>query len=231
MSTADQQIADILAQYGEPLAGNIWRVQGQAVIYHKALERIAAQAGIAFGPPTILRAERDEAVLLVTGSMGERTEWSIGEALVHVNYRVSGRQAAYVYAMAEKRAKDRVILKLVGLHGLLYSEEEADEFKSSAASVAASETAALGQEEQPQGVELTAKTKAGRDKAKGAQGGADALKRKIDKAGSINAVTDLMLLPETQKSLNELPVAVRDDIRDYAKARLVALGWPAKQAA
>ena len=36
---------------------------------------------------------------------------------------------------------------------------------------------------------------------------------------------------ETQKSLNELPVAVRDEIRDYAKARLVALGWPSKQAA
>ena len=33
--------------------------------------------------------------------MGERLEWSIGEALVNVNYRVSGRQAAYVYAMAE----------------------------------------------------------------------------------------------------------------------------------
>ncbi len=40
-----------------------------------------------------------------------------------------------------------------------------------------------------------------------------------------------MLLPETQKSLNELPVAVRDEIRAYAKARLVALGWPSKQAA
>jgi hypothetical protein len=31
--------------------------------------------------------------------------------------------------MAEKRAKDRVILKLIGLHGLAYSEEEADDFK------------------------------------------------------------------------------------------------------
>jgi hypothetical protein len=231
MSTADQQIADILAKYGEPIAGNIWRVQGQAVIYHKALERIAAQAGIAFHPPTILRAERDEAVILVTGSMGERTEWSIGEALVHVNYKISGRQAAYVYAMAEKRAKDRVILKLVGLHGLLYSEEEADEFKSSAASVASSETASLGQGMQPHEVGTPTKSKAGRGKAKGARGGADEIKREIDKAASINAVTDLMLLPETQKSLNELPVAVRDEIRDYAKARLVALGWPSKQAA
>ncbi len=105
MNTADQQIADILTKYGEPIAGNIWRVQGQAVIYHKALERIAAQAGIAFHPPTILRAEHDEAVILVTGSMGERTEWSIGEALVNVNYLVPGAESAYVYAMAEKRER------------------------------------------------------------------------------------------------------------------------------
>jgi hypothetical protein len=32
--------------------------------------------------------------------------------------------------MAEKRAKDRVVLKLIGLHGLVYSEEESDDFKS-----------------------------------------------------------------------------------------------------
>src|SRR3954462_6887531 len=230
MSTADQQIADILAQYGEPIAGNIWRVQGQAVIYHKALERIAAQAGIAFGSPTVLRAERDEAVVLVTGSLGERTEWSIGEALVHVNYRVSGRQAAYVYAMAEKRAKDRVILKLVGLHGLLSSEEDADEPKSSAVSGEGPEDALQGEAKLPHEVEATAKPKSGK-KAKGSQGGADAIKRKIDKAASIKAVTDLMLLPETQKSLDGLPSAVRDEIRDYAKARLIALGWPSKQAA
>jgi hypothetical protein len=132
MASADQQITDILGKYGEPFAGNVWRVQGNAVIYHKALERIAAQAQIRFDPPTIIRAERDEAVMLVTGRMGERTEWSVGEALINVNYRVSGRQAAYVFAMAEKRAKDRVILKLIELHGLLYSEEEADDFKDAA---------------------------------------------------------------------------------------------------
>src|SRR5215207_9191072 len=231
MSTADKQIADILAKYGEPIAGNIWRVQGQAVIYHKALERIAAQAGIAFASPTILRAERDEAVILVTGRMGERTEWSIGEALVNVNYRISGRQAAYVYAMTEKRAKDRVILKLIGLHGLLYSEEEADELTSVAVSVETSEDGLQSEGMLPHEAGTPTKSKPGKSKAKGSQGGADELKRKIDKAGSINAVTDLMLLPETQKSLNELPVAVRDEIRDYAKARLVALGWPSKQAA
>src|SRR5919199_2621921 len=140
MNNADKQIADILAKYDEPFAGNIWRVQGNAVIYHKCLERIPAQAKTVYDPPTVLRAERDEAVILVTGHMRitppgggdpvERTEWSIGEALVNVNYRVSGKQSAYVYAMAEKRAKDRVILKLIELHGLVYSEEEADELKA-----------------------------------------------------------------------------------------------------
>ncbi len=129
MNTTDSKIAEVLAKFGEPMAGNVWRVQGQPVIYHKALERIAAQAQIQFEPPSIVRAERDEAVILVTGRMGERVEWSIGEALIGVNYRISGKQAAYVYAMAEKRAKDRVILKLIELHGLVYSEEEADEFK------------------------------------------------------------------------------------------------------
>jgi hypothetical protein len=229
MNASDKKIADVLARFGEPMAGNVWRVQGTAVIYHKALERIAAQAGIAFAPPTLLRAERDEAVVLVTGSLGERTEWSIGEALVHVNYRVSGRQAAYVYAMAEKRAKDRVILKLVGLHGLLSSEVEADAFKTGAVSVEGPEDATQG-EATPPGVEAAAKPRSGK-RAKGSQGGADAIKRQIDKAASINAVTDLMLGPETQKSLNELPSAARDEIREYAKARLVALGWPSKQAA
>ena len=161
--------------------------------------------------------------------MGERTEWSIGEALVNVNYRVSGGQAAYVYAMAEKRAKDRVILKLVGLHGLLSSEEDADAFKTGAVSAEGAEHATPGETTLPQ-VEASAKPRSGK-KAKGSPGGADAIKRKIDKAGSINAVTDLMLRPETQKSLDELASAVRDEIREYAKARLVALGWPSKQAA
>ena len=129
MNSTEKKITETLAKFGEPMAGNVWRVQGTVVIYHKALERIAAQAQIRFDPPTIVRAERDEAVILVSGRMGERLEWSIGEALVGVNYRISGKQAAYVYAMAEKRAKDRVILKLIELHGLVYSEEEADEFK------------------------------------------------------------------------------------------------------
>lgn len=128
----DKRIADILRDHGEDpndTRGVIWDCHGTWVVYHKALERVAARAGISFDKPDVLRAERDEAVIMVTGRMGDRTDWDIGEALINVNYRVSGKQAAYVYAMALKRGRDRLILKLVGLHGLLYSEEEADDFK------------------------------------------------------------------------------------------------------
>lgn len=126
------RVFEILNKYGEADRANVWQVQSATVIKHACLERVAAKAGVVFDKPTVLRAERDEAVILVTGSLEKRSEWSIGEALINVNYRVSGKQAAYVFAMAEKRAKDRVILKLIGLHGLAYSEDEADDFKEGA---------------------------------------------------------------------------------------------------
>lgn len=127
MEPAD--IRKLFEKFGASLDNNdVWKVQQATVLKHKALERLAASAGIKFDAPTIIRAERDEAVILATGRLGDVSEWSIGEALIDMNYRVSGKQAGYVYAMAEKRAKDRVILKLAGLHGL-YSEDEADEFK------------------------------------------------------------------------------------------------------
>ena len=221
MNTTDKKISEVLGKFGEPMAGNVWRVQGTAVIYHKTLERIAAQANVIFDEPKIIRAERDEAVIQVTGRMGERVEWSIGEALIGVNYRVSGKQAAYVYAMAEKRAKDRVILKLIELHGYVYSEEEADEFKQGRPGYADPHVE----------IEKTEPQK-GRVEAAAADGKVeDDLKAKIKKAKTINAVTDLMLHADTQKVLADLPEGIRDEIRDFAKARLVELGWPSKKAA
>lgn len=242
MSTSDHQIADILEKYGEPVAGSIWRVQGQAVIYHKALERIAAHAKITFDPPNILRAEADEAVILVTGRIGDRAEWSIGEARISVNYRVSARQPAYPYAMAEKRAKDRVILKLIGLHGMIYSEEEADDFRDEIKRQRAQERLATrqargepAQQRQPEPPPHDPKTGEVIDFPGNADLDAETVARdirqRIDRAKTINAVTDLMLQPDVQKDLNEMRQEARDQVRDYAKARLFALGWPAKKGA
>lgn len=134
----DKEIRELFAKHSVALdRDDVWSVQSSKVVKHKALERLAAALSIQWKAPQVLRAERDEAVILVTGEVQNDQiaicEWSIGEALINANYRVTGKQAPYVYAMAEKRAKDRVILKLAGLHGV-YSEDEADDFKQQPAS-------------------------------------------------------------------------------------------------
>ena len=106
--------------------GAVWNCHGTPVILHKTLERIAESQGIMFDPPQIIEADSKSktAVVCVNGSDGDRSAWSIGEAAPTNN------KNEYPYAMAEKRAKDRVILKLIGASGFVYSEEEADSFKN-----------------------------------------------------------------------------------------------------
>jgi hypothetical protein len=126
-----QEIRDLFKRHDVPLSrDDVWDVRGNPVIKHRAMEALAMKVGIIWDKPVIIRAERDEAVVLVSGCLeeggGKRSgvmEWSIGEAAIGQSYQVSGKQAAFPYAMAEKRGKDRVILKLTGLTGV-YSEEE-----------------------------------------------------------------------------------------------------------
>lgn len=105
----------------------IWPVPGgkSYAVYHHVLERIAYQNHITFDPPTIIEANSAEGIvsMLVTGRKGEFSEWSIGEAAPRNN------KNSYVWAMAEKRAKDRVILKLLNMHGIIYSDAELDDSK------------------------------------------------------------------------------------------------------
>lgn len=99
----------------------IWEVHGNSwCIKHKALERAGAVAGIRWDPPTLIESNSASGVvaLCAFGKLADRIEWSIGEAAPKNN------KNAYPYAMAEKRAKDRVILKLLNTHGYLYSEAE-----------------------------------------------------------------------------------------------------------
>ncbi len=124
----DPRLLDILTTYGERPEDALWDCHGTWVAYHAAVERIAARAKIAFEMPQIVEADTaaKTATIAVRGTMGERSEWSFGEA------SPANNKNAYPFAMAEKRAKDRVVLKLVGMHGLAYSEEESDDFKPKA---------------------------------------------------------------------------------------------------
>lgn len=123
MSNADK-IKEFMNKYGVA-KDEIWQVPGgkSYAIKHSAIERIAFQHNITFSAPTIIEADSANkiATILVTGKLGDFEQWSIGEAAPHNN------KNAYTFAMAEKRAKDRVILKLINIHGILYSEDELDE--------------------------------------------------------------------------------------------------------
>lgn len=96
------------------------------IVYHKFLERAALMAGIIFDEPKVFNLEKDEIALYVNGHKGDFSAWAIGEASAG---NLTSTSKNYRWAMAEKRAKDRVILKLLGISGDVYSEEEAEEFK------------------------------------------------------------------------------------------------------
>jgi hypothetical protein len=125
MATIDGKLKEVLTKWHPNPKGAVWDCHGKWIAYHAALEEIARNAKITFDAPVVLEADGQNkcAALCVTGRMGAIAEWSIGEAAPANN------KNGYPFAMAEKRAKDRVILKLIGLHGEVYSEEEADDFK------------------------------------------------------------------------------------------------------
>jgi len=130
MSKLDPRIEAVRVKY-DLKADDFWELpqkKGTWIAKHAALEVAAVKAGIAFNMPVVLEADGTAkcAALCVEGALDGRKEWSIGEA------SPANSKNAYPFAMAEKRAKDRVILKLIGLHGLTYSEDEADDFKDKA---------------------------------------------------------------------------------------------------
>lgn len=131
MSKLDPRIEAVRKEY-DLSADDFWQIpqNRQWVCKHSALEIVAVKAKIEWLAPQIIEADAPNLVtsMIVTGRMGDRVEWATGETNP-TNYSVKGKQPAYPWAMSEKRAKDRVVLKLVGIHGLVYSEDEAEDFK------------------------------------------------------------------------------------------------------
>ena len=125
MADLPDKLIEIFKSIGLTREQATWDCHGTPVALHKALEQVAAHLGITFDPPVIIEAnaEKKTVAMQVSGRLGDAVEWSIGEAVPYNN------KNSYPYAMAEKRAKDRVILKLIGVAGFVYSEDEADAFK------------------------------------------------------------------------------------------------------
>lgn len=124
MGRPSKAVMAFMEAYGVE-SDEVWEVHGSTwVVKHKALERVAAEKGITFDRPSVIACDLAAKSMIVCafGKMGDKNEWSFGEAAP------ANCKNAYFAAMAEKRARDRVILKLLVTHGALYSESEADEF-------------------------------------------------------------------------------------------------------
>lgn len=249
------QIKQVFKDNGVSLdKDDAWQVQKVWVMKHKALERLSAAIKVKWHEPKILRCEADEAVILVMGSRADKPEvmeWSVGEAKIVFmvptgkknqwgkdevapaegsfgNYQITPKQASYVWAMAEKRAKDRVIIKLAGLHGA-YSEEEADEFKGKGDLSVNGEAANDETSKTAPKVEKVAKPAAEATQEKPADAPLSYddivtfekfIDGKLEGATEAQQVADLMLHEKVQAVLTKMKKEPRDKIRNRAKARM-----------
>jgi hypothetical protein len=240
---------------------DIWRVQQAWVIKHSALERLGAKLGIWFDDPVMMQGPATgqfdgSYAMFVRGYRkvkGESlSEWSIGEVNPS-NYRTSGKQPSYPWAMLEKRAKDRVLIKLAGLHGA-YSEDEADDFsdkdKKSFPKPEEVEAKPEPARERPEPskpaplklVKTDTKDPADDVSAQGEMtvslSNNDSLTEeqrdvcgRVIQATEIDQVSDLMMSPEVQAILTASNPNDRKFVRQFAAHRMRQLGWlaPAKE--
>jgi hypothetical protein len=124
----DKRVQKILKELEFDPKECLWDCHGTWVMLHRFIEIAGAKHGIRYTLEEVeTNSERGcvaikcEAWVPKKDDLGsESTVVTYGEASPKNN------KNAYPYAMAEKRAVDRAILKLLGLHGFIYSEEELD---------------------------------------------------------------------------------------------------------
>jgi len=119
-------VIELLNKHNMMDEGNFWKhaQSGKWILSHQACEKLAVLENITFDLPVMVETDmgKNAVCMVVGGHRGKRFEWSTGEA------SSKNCKNSYPYAMAEKRAKDRVVLKLLGVHGEMYSEEESESF-------------------------------------------------------------------------------------------------------
>lgn len=128
MSTYTEQLIDDFKNKYQLSADDFWKLKvggrEQWIIKHNAMERVALAEKMQwqlevlnFAPDVVVKAT------VYQPSTGNKME-SLGEA------SSTTTKQAFLYAMAEKRAVDRCVLKLLNAHAYLYTDADADEFKA-----------------------------------------------------------------------------------------------------
>ena len=117
----DKRVSEILKKLGFDPKQCLWDCHGTWVMYHRFIEIAGAKNSIAYDLTEIETNSKDGIVCIkCTAKRNGDSVITYGEA------SPKNTKNAYPYAMAEKRAVDRAILKLLGLHGFVYSEDEMD---------------------------------------------------------------------------------------------------------
>jgi|TARA_R100000750_G_scaffold2737_1_gene2510 hypothetical protein len=114
----DEKIQKILIKYNIDQEKALWDCHGTQIMYHRYIEEIGAVSGVQVIKYETIKADESTAIVKCHARLGKVDQFSYGECSPR------NSKNAYPVAMAEKRAFDRCVLKLVGLHGHIYAISE-----------------------------------------------------------------------------------------------------------
>ena len=119
----DPIVKDILNELKFNPAECLWEKHGATCMKHRYIEIAGQNKGVVINSLDEIEKNSAEGVVAIkcTASLGKSKVITYGEATPKNN------KNSYPYAMAEKRAVDRAILKLIGIHGFVYSDDEVDD--------------------------------------------------------------------------------------------------------
>lgn len=100
------------------------KTSGSWILTHDACTRIGNMEGIVINKIESIYQSETECRFLVSMSKGDKIVISVGEA------NKQNTASRYLGCLAEKRGRDRCVLKLINAYEYgMYSEEESDDFK------------------------------------------------------------------------------------------------------
>ena len=118
----DPIVKDILNELKFNPDDCLWQKHNATCMKHRYIEIAGQMKGVVIESLEEIEKNSKEGVVAIkcTASLKDNRVITYGEATPKNNTN------AYPYAMAEKRAIDRAVLKLIGIHGFVYSEDEVD---------------------------------------------------------------------------------------------------------
>ena len=135
----DKRVTAILKGLGLTKEESLWDCHGTWVMYHRYIEIAGVKKKISIDDLSEIETNSEKGIVVIKckASLEKMKVITYGEA------SPKNTRNAYPYAMAEKRAIVRAILKLIGLHGFIYSEDELDVKQTSNTKVRSSDDEVL----------------------------------------------------------------------------------------